>query len=273
MKENDNNNFLLEDDDEDIFALDDETTGTQEAADEQDCDDDEDADFEEDDDTEDTDKGDNDEPEKPGANVRPVNNGKKDKKTRKTPEYGFAGTKAVIKEYLDDLAAKDPAFARCYANPKKSLDECCSYICSWAYDKARSGGFNACAAIQSDEVFGQAVHYYQEINVSIMPPSGGFAIAAEGHDLLSDEEKAQLNKEAEEKAREDYVKEEATKRLKDIRDGKVKVDFEEDVQKAVTEEARKNLVKAEEERLKKNQAKRVAKAAEKQSKEEANLLF
>lgn len=67
----------------------------------------------------------------------------------------------AIKAYLDKRAEQDPLFAPKYANPKKSIDECCSYILG----EARKRG-NA-VAISDEEVFGMAVHYYDEEDIKV----------------------------------------------------------------------------------------------------------
>ena len=69
----------------------------------------------------------------------------------------------VIKNYLDNRARTDELFAAKYANPKKSIDECCKYIIGEAYAKAK----NDCAVISDEEVYGMAVHYYDEENITI----------------------------------------------------------------------------------------------------------
>ena len=59
--------------------------------------------------------------------------------------------KQAIKAYLDKRAEEDSLFAPKYANEKKSIDECCSYIMG----EARKRG-NA-VAISDEEVYGMAV--------------------------------------------------------------------------------------------------------------------
>ena len=68
--------------------------------------------------------------------------------------------KQAIKAYLDKRAEEDSLFAPKYANEKKSIDECCSYIMG----EARKRG-NA-VAISDEEVYGMAVHYYDALNDS-----------------------------------------------------------------------------------------------------------
>lgn len=67
----------------------------------------------------------------------------------------------AIKAYLDTRAEQDSLFAPKYANKKKSIDECCSYILG----EARKRG-NA-VAISDEEVFGMAVHYYDEEDIKV----------------------------------------------------------------------------------------------------------
>lgn len=75
----------------------------------------------------------------------------------------MATIQTAIKQYLDNRAATDELFAAKYANPKKSIDECCKYITGEAYAKAKNG----CAVISDEEVYGMAVHYYDEEDINI----------------------------------------------------------------------------------------------------------
>lgn len=69
--------------------------------------------------------------------------------------------KDAIKNYLDARAASDPLFATSYAKPKKSIDECFNYI----LNEARKRGTSVC--LTDDEVFGLAVHYYDEDDIKV----------------------------------------------------------------------------------------------------------
>lgn len=71
--------------------------------------------------------------------------------------------KDAIKAYLDRRAASDPLFAASYAKPGKNLDECFRYILG----EARKRGSAVC--MTDDEVFGLAVHYYDEDDIKISP--------------------------------------------------------------------------------------------------------
>jgi hypothetical protein len=82
-----------------------------------------------------------------------------------------------VQEYLEKRAAEDPQFAEKFNNPKKSLKECCKYIYGEA--KKRAGG-SSCVYIPQEEVFGWAVHYYDEddIKVSGSGYTGSATVAA-----------------------------------------------------------------------------------------------
>lgn len=73
------------------------------------------------------------------------------------------GFKAVIKAYLDDRASNDELFAATYAKQGKSLDECCNYI----LHEVQKSGQNGFA---DEEIFGMAVHYYDEDDIKDVKP-------------------------------------------------------------------------------------------------------
>lgn len=81
----------------------------------------------------------------------------------------------IIRRYLDDLAAKDPQFAVSYAKENKSLKECWSFIMGEA--RKRAVGSSCCMTDQ--EVFGLAVHYYDEDDIEITPVAGGVKVKAQ----------------------------------------------------------------------------------------------
>ena len=67
----------------------------------------------------------------------------------------------AIKEYLDARAKEDVKFAEKYSNEKKSIEECCRFILGDMRKKAKDGCYGATDA----EVFGLAVHYYDEPDI------------------------------------------------------------------------------------------------------------
>ena len=99
--------------------------------------------------------------------------------------------KTAIKDYLDNRAKTDELFAEKYANPKKSIDECCKYITGEAYARAKDGT----AVISDEEVYGMAVHYYDEENVEIRKAPSVKTSSAEPE--LTEEQQEKLRKQAE----------------------------------------------------------------------------
>lgn len=73
-------------------------------------------------------------------------------KTKEMKNKPFA---SAIKTYLDRRATEDKMFAESYANPKKSIAECCDFIVSEVRKQNRT-------VMTDDEVYGLAVHYYDE---------------------------------------------------------------------------------------------------------------
>ena len=73
--------------------------------------------------------------------------------------------KEVIKRYLDDFASKDETFAAKYENEKKSIDGCVKYINGQVYKMRKNG--EQCLALTDDEVFGMAIHYYDEEDIEV----------------------------------------------------------------------------------------------------------
>ena len=74
----------------------------------------------------------------------------------------YQSPKQVIQSYLEERAKRDPLFATSYAKPNKKIDECYDYIISEA---KKRGGSVVC--MSDDEVFGLAVHYYDEDDIKV----------------------------------------------------------------------------------------------------------
>ena len=111
----------------------------------------------------------------------------------------------AIKAYLDNRAATDEQFAVSYAKENKNLDECFRYIMG----EARKLGSSVC--MTDDEVFGLAVHYYDEDNIEIRPTGGMTARVSAQKVELTEEEKAAA-REAARKRYEELCVAEETKR-------------------------------------------------------------
>ena len=82
--------------------------------------------------------------------------------------------KQIIETYLDERAKSDALFAEKYANEKKSVDECCRYI----MNEMKTRG-NAVFA-KDEEVYGLAVHYYDEENIDVGAPIADVRVTAAG---------------------------------------------------------------------------------------------
>lgn len=88
----------------------------------------------------------------------------------------------TIKAYLDKRAAEDELFAKSYAKEKKSIKECCNYIISEVKKSGRCG-------FADDEIFGMAVHYYDEDDLGTIPTANAKVVV--NHEIqLTEEEKA-----------------------------------------------------------------------------------
>ena len=66
--------------------------------------------------------------------------------------------KRTIQMYLEQRAAEDALFAKNYRNPAKNIDDCVTYILNYVQ---KSG----CNGFTDGEIYGQAVHYYDENKV------------------------------------------------------------------------------------------------------------
>ena len=128
--------------------------------------------------------------------------------------------KEVIKAHLDAMAQKDACFAEKYANSDKNIDECMDYILSEARKRGRT------VYMSDQEVFGMAAHYYEEDGIKVSEL--GSSVKAETTVIddpaeLTDEEKANIKKEAVEAYRQQCMEAEAAavkKREKKRREAK-----------------------------------------------------
>lgn len=112
---------------------------------------------------------------------------------------GTENFKRTIQSYLEERAKVDELFAKSYAKPNKNIDDCITFILN---EVQKSG----CNGFEDDEIFGIAVHYYDEDNLSV-----GEKISCDvvvNHKVeLSEEEKQELK----EKARKDFYQEQLSK--------------------------------------------------------------
>lgn len=108
--------------------------------------------------------------------------------------------KEAIKAYLDKRAAEDELFAKTYAKANKNLDECCNYI----LQQVKKSG---CEGFADEEIYGMAVHYYDEDDIKDVKPVSAGKIVVNHVVELTEAEKA----EAKEKAKADFEKEQLAK--------------------------------------------------------------
>ncbi len=96
--------------------------------------------------------------------------------------------KNEIQTYLEQRAEYDELFARSYRNPSKNIEDCLTYILNYVQ---KSG----CNGFSDDEIFGQAVHYYDETDIEIGKPIE-CKVVVNHHVELTAEEKAQARQDA-----------------------------------------------------------------------------
>lgn len=94
----------------------------------------------------------------------------------------------AIQSYLEQRAEYDELFARSYRNPLKNIEDCITYILNYVQ---KSG----CNGFDDDEIFGQAVHYYDEADIEVGKPID-CKVIVNHHVELTEEEKTEACKEA-----------------------------------------------------------------------------
>ncbi|MCZ2480032.1 PcfK-like family protein [Aquirufa nivalisilvae] len=68
--------------------------------------------------------------------------------------------KKIITNHLESLATADELFAETLKKPNKNIDECITYI----FNQVKNSG---CNGFTEDEIFGMAVHYYDEDQIEV----------------------------------------------------------------------------------------------------------
>ena len=146
--------------------------------------------------------------------------------------------KETIKAYLEKLVQEDELFAETYKKENKNLDECCNYVMQCA----KQGGSQGYA---DEEVFGWAVHYYDEDDLKNIKPISGNVIV--NHSVELTEEDKKLAKEKAIEALIEELKVEARKNIsenielspEDIEEAKKQA-----IARVVTEQKEKLVAKA-----------------------------
>ena len=95
----------------------------------------------------------------------------------------------AIRRHLEELAEKDELFRAVFAKEGKSIAECCRYILS----EARKRG--VAVAMSDEEVYGLAVHYYDEDDLRV-PSVAAVPRIATPEAKLSKKEKEEIAEQA-----------------------------------------------------------------------------
>ena len=96
--------------------------------------------------------------------------------------------KQTIQTYLEQRAESDTLFAPRYHNPRKSIDDCITYILN---EVRRSG----CNGFADDEIYSMALHYYDEEDIDVGKPINCKVVV--NHTIeLTEEEKQQAHEQA-----------------------------------------------------------------------------
>lgn len=118
---------------------------------------------------------------------------------------GTENFKRTIQAYLEERAKVDDLFAKSYSKPNKSIDECVTYIFN---EVQRSG----CNGFEDNEIFGMAVHYYDEDNLSVGKKINCKVVV--NHVVeLTEKEKQELK----DKARNDFYTEQLAKQRESLK--------------------------------------------------------
>ena len=111
------------------------------------------------------------------------------------------GTRAfndTIREDLEGMAENDALFAVKFANPTKSMEDCVTYI----INQVQKSGCNGFA---DDEIFGMAVHYWEENEIEVGKPLTNCQVVVNHTVELTEEEKEQARQDAINKLRDEEM--------------------------------------------------------------------
>ena len=117
----------------------------------------------------------------------------------------------TIKAYLDKRAEIDLLFSFRYSLPEKKLEDCINYI----LNQVQKSG---CNGFHDDEIFGMAVHFYDEDNIEIDKPMHNAQVAVNHVVVLTAEEKEQARQDAIQKAQDEAYRKmtQPTKKAKKV---------------------------------------------------------
>ena len=101
----------------------------------------------------------------------------------------------TIKAYLDKRAEIDLLFSFRYSLPEKKLEDCVTYI----LNQVQKSG---CNGFHDDEIFGMAVHFYDEDSIEIGKPINA-QVAVNHVVVLTAEEKEKARQDAMQKVQDE----------------------------------------------------------------------
>ncbi len=96
--------------------------------------------------------------------------------------------KRTVQTFLEKRAAEDELFAVNYRNPAKNMDDAITYVLNYVQ---KSG----CNGFSDDEIFGQFIYYFDEIDIEIGKPIQ-CQVAVNCHVELTSEEKIEARQNA-----------------------------------------------------------------------------
>ncbi len=77
--------------------------------------------------------------------------------------------KDIIQSHLTGVANTDSNFAKSFTNPEKKIEDCITYILNTVKSSGKMG-------FADDEIFGMAMHYYDEEKIDVGKPISGKVI-------------------------------------------------------------------------------------------------
>lgn len=91
--------------------------------------------------------------------------------------------KQIINDHLVTVANSDTNFAKSFANPEKKIEDCITYILNTVKSSGKMG-------FADDEIFGMAIHYYDEEKIDVGKPISGKVIVNRSIEKPVSEEKS-----------------------------------------------------------------------------------
>lgn len=156
--------------------------------------------------------------------------------------------KDTIKSHLDNVAANDTLFAETLKKENKNIDDCITYI----LNQVKASG---CAGFADEEIFGMAIHYYDEDDIKVGSPVDTNVVVNHQVELTEEEKQA-----AKQKALDSLVEEEK-KKIAGNKKVKLTADDLKQAQEIAKQQAIDEAIEAKKEKLKRKAVKKQPEAA------------